>query len=150
MKREVYIILDNIRSAYNVGSAFRTADAAGVKKIYICGISPYPPHTQLAKTALGATFFVPWEYTKTTEEAVEKLQKENIPIFAVENGVDRTENYKNIKYPEKVAFIFGNEVDGIKPELIEKSDKVIDIPMLGKKNSLNVATTIGIILYHLV
>jgi 23S rRNA (guanosine2251-2'-O)-methyltransferase len=148
--KQITIILDNIRSAYNVGSAFRTADGAGISKIYICGISPYPPHNKLAKTALGATFFVPWEYCKTTEEAIDLAKKEGYEICAVENGVEKTENYKIANYADKLAFVFGNEVEGLSKKILEKCDKIVEIPMHGKKNSLNVATTIGIILFNLV
>lgn len=146
---DIVLILDNIRSAYNVGSAFRTADGAGVSKIYLCGISPYPPHNKLAKTALGATFFVPWEHVKTTEEAVDKAKQEGYTIYAVENNVKKTVNYKVEKYAEKTAFVFGNEVEGLPEKILEKCDRIVEIPMYGKKNSLNVATTIGIILFNL-
>lgn len=150
VKNKTCIILDNIRSAYNVGSAFRTADGAGVSQIYLCGITPFPPHNKLAKTALGATFFVPWKYFKTTEEAIEEARKDGFTVFAIENGVPKTEDYQKIDYPEKSAFVFGNEVEGLSEHSLAKCDKIVEIPMRGKKNSLNVATTIGIILFNLV
>ena len=147
--QEVYLILDNLRSAYNVGSAFRTADAAGVKKILICGLSPYPPHIKLAKTALGATNFVDWEYFKHTKDAISSLKKQKITVYGVECGVNGAQNYKLVEYPARVALIFGNEVEGISKQILAKCDKIIEIPMKGRKNSLNVATAIGIILYNL-
>ena len=146
---QTHLILHNIRSAYNVGSAFRTADGAGVEKIHLCGYTPKPPHAKLAKTALGATLFVDWEAHKTTEEAIDKLKKEGFAIYAVENAIpNKRVNYKTENYPDKSAFIFGNEIEGISEQILLKCDKIIEIPMRGKKNSLNVATTIGIILFE--
>lgn len=149
MQMQIHVILDNIRSAYNVGSAFRTCDGAGVEKIHICGISPKPPHPRLSKTALGATMFVDWDYHKTTVKAIDQLKKEGFTIYAIENGVPNTKNYKDIKYAEKSAFVFGHETKGVNEQILEKCDKIVEIPMHGKKNSLNVATTIGVILFNI-
>lgn len=145
MKR--YIVIDNIRSAYNVGSIFRTADGAGSCEILICGISPTPEHIKVKKTALGAHENIPWKYFKSTNLAIEYLKEKNIPVWAVE--IDKNAvHFQKIKYPKDVAFILGHETEGIKKNILEKSDRIIYIPMNGQKNSLNVATCAGIILYE--
>ena len=141
------VILDNIRSTFNVGSIFRTSDGAGIKKIYLVGITPEPTHIKIIKTALGAQDYVEWEHTNSIEEIIKKLKNEGYEIISVEQS-DKSLNYKTISLKSKSAFIFGNEITGVNPATLTLSDKIIDIPMRGKKNSLNVATTVGIILYH--
>jgi len=145
--KEIIIILDNIRSVLNVGAILRTADGAGVKCVYLCGITPQADHKKISKTALGAEEYVDIRYTKTTQEAIQQCKSEGFSIVTVEQ-TKNSRNYYEITLNEKVCFIFGNELTGVSPELLNLSDIVIELPMLGKKNSLNVATTVGIIIYH--
>lgn len=144
---KIHVILDNIRSAYNVGSIFRTADATGCAKLYLCGITPKPGNIKLSKTALGATDFVPWEYYKDTTDAVKRVHGEGVDVFAVEI-TDSAENYKKVSYPDEVAFVLGHEVRGIDQRVLDLCNKCVMIPMLGEKESLNVATTAGIIMFN--
>ncbi len=146
--KEIILILDNIRSVLNVGAIFRTADGAGVKKIFICGISPLPNHKKLKKTALGAEDNVQWEYFKHTEEAIKKAKEEGFEIHSVEL-TEKAEQYYKVNYSDKVALVFGHEITGVSPAALEQSNKHIILPMLGKKNSLNVATCVGILVYHI-
>jgi tRNA G18 (ribose-2'-O)-methylase SpoU len=146
---EIYIVLDNIRSAFNVGSIFRSADGAGsVKKIYLCGITTDIDNPKLDKTALGATDMIPSEHFDTTLEAVLELREKGIPIYCVEL-TKNAEHFQKIKYPPKVALVFGHEKKGIDPEILKRADKVIYVPMRGKKESLNVANCASIILYEI-
>ncbi len=146
---EIHIVLDNIRSAFNVGSIFRSADGAGsVKKIYLCGITTQIDNPKLDKTALGATDMIPSEYYDTTMEAIEELRERNIPIYSVELTED-AQDFQKVKYPPKVALIFGHEKRGIDEEILKKVDKTICIPMRGKKESLNVANCASIMLYEM-
>ena len=163
--QEIVVILDNIRSRENVGSIFRTADAAGVVKIYLCGITPTPrvgnPNYQIpnskqiqntdkiAKTALGAEKWIPWEYNKQTWRLIEKLKKEGYQVL----GLEKTKKAKNIfKFKIKngsVALVVGNEVSGLSPEVLKRSSGVVSIPMHGRKESLNVAVAFGVAVYVL-
>jgi 23S rRNA (guanosine2251-2'-O)-methyltransferase len=143
------VVLDNIRSAYNVGSIFRTADGAGNCEIYICGISPTPEHNKVAKTSLGSTDFVPWKYFKTTKEAIEDLKEKSVPIYAIEL-TDKAEKYSDVQYPDTTAIILGHETDGVDRHILTMCDKHIVVPMNGKKESLNVATVAGIVLYEII
>ncbi len=146
---EIHIVLDNIRSAFNVGSIFRSADGAGsVKKIYLCGITTQIDNPKLDKTALGATDMIPSEYYDTTMEAIEELKEKGIPIYSVELTQD-AQNFQKIKYPPKVALIFGHEKRGVDEEILKKVDKTVYIPMRGKKESLNVANCASIMLYEI-
>jgi len=146
---EIHIVLDNIRSAFNVGSIFRSADGAGsVKKIYLCGITTQIDNPKLDKTALGATEMIPSEYYDTTMEAIEELKEQGIPIYSVELTPD-AQNFQDIKYPPKVALIFGHEKRGVDEEILKKVDKTVYIPMRGKKESLNVANCASIMLYEI-
>ena len=151
-KVKTILILDNLRSAYNVGSIFRTADASGVHKIVLCGTTPTPKdrfgriQSELAKTSLGAVDTVEYEYEEDTKEAVKKLKKE-YKIVSVEQTKGSVP-FKKYKVNKDVAFIFGNEVDGISKEVLKLSDDIISIPMLGTKESLNVSVAVGIILFN--
>jgi len=146
MKKHVVVVLDNIRSTFNVGSVLRTSDGAGVDKLYLCGITPTPDHPKIKKTALGAEDYVKWEHNKNIIEVINKLRKEKYTIVSVEQS-DKAVDYKDFEYPNKVAFVFGNEISGVSNYVMEDSDYIVDVEMHGKKNSLNVATTVGIILY---
>lgn len=163
MKRRIFIILHNIRSAYNVGSVFRTADGAGVAKIYLTGYTPSPAqknkknenslyvtHAQkmIAKTALGAEESVLWEKKKNLSWLLEKLKKENIKIIALEQSKESV-NCKKFRPRFPLALIAGNEVRGINKQILEKCDAVIEIPMQGKKNSLNVSVALGVAVYDI-
>lgn len=160
----ITVVLPDIRSAHNIGSIFRTSDAVGVSSIILCGHSPCPvdkfdrPQKEIAKTALGAEKDIPWVYINNTKKAISYLKKENYKIIAVEQNV-RSVNYKSffkeisksiksLKENIKIAIIFGNEVDGVDLKILELCDHVIDIPMKGNKESLNVAVSAGIILYE--
>lgn len=144
----VYVVLDNIRSALNVGAIFRTCDATLVKKLYLCGITAYPPHNKIPKTAIGATDVVPWEYHKSTKDVIEKLKEEGVQIVSVELTAN-SKNYTEHKYEQPTAIIFGHEIHGVSEEILKMSDATVEIPMLGRANSLNVATTTGIVLYEI-
>ncbi len=150
-KMPVMVVLENIRSAYNVGSVFRTADAFLVEGIYIIGYSAKPPHKEIKKTALGAEETVAWKYFKTSGEAIEELRHEGYRVYAVEQALNsqllqQVEPAKN----EKVAVIFGNEVTGVEQSTILLCDACIEIPQLGMKHSLNIATAAGVVLWELV
>jgi 23S rRNA (guanosine2251-2'-O)-methyltransferase len=146
----ITIILDNIRSAYNVGAIFRTCDAAGISKLYLCGITPYPPHNKIPKTALGATKTVNWLRCETTEEAIEKFKKEEKGrVLAVEK-VQGSVNFWKFNYTFPLALIFGHEVTGISKTILKLADGIIKIPMFGEKESLNVETACGIAVYEVI
>ena len=146
---EIHIVLDNIRSAFNVGSIFRSADGAGsVKKIYLCGMTTDIDNPKLDKTALGATEMIPSEHYDTTLEAIEELRENGIPIYSVEL-TDDAENFQQIEYPNKIALVFGHEKRGVDQEILNRVDKKIYIPMRGKKESLNVANCASILLYEI-
>lgn len=150
-KMPIIIILDNIRSVYNVGSIFRTADAFLVEGICICGYSPTPDHKQMAKTALGATETVDWIHYNSALEAVQTLQKNGYAVFAIEQADESIslENFISTDY-SKIAVVFGNEVEGVQQQVIEACNNCIEIPQLGTKHSLNVATAAGVVLWKLV
>lgn len=146
MKGKLIVIAHNIRSRENVGSIFRTADSAGVGKLYLCGITPVPPHEKIAKTALGAENYVPWEYAKQTHKLIDRLKKEGYQILALEKTKD-AENIFKLKPKFPAALVLGNEVKGLSPAIMKKCDKKIAIPMYGKKESLNVAVAFGVAAY---
>ena len=147
-KLPIIIVLDNIRSMENVGSFFRTADAFRIEAIYLCGITACPPHREIHKTALGADESVDWKYFNTTEEACQYLNKKDYRIFAVEQ-VENSINLKDFKVPEKSAYIFGNEVEGVDEKALEYCEQAIEIPQEGTKHSLNVSVSGGIVMYEL-
>jgi len=144
----VYIVLDNIRSLYNVGAIFRTSDAIMAEKIFLCGITGQPPRKEIDKVALGACEVVPWEYMSSTEETLLKLKEKGVKICALEL-TDSPEIYNEVVYPFPTAIVLGNEVLGITDSVMEHVDMSVSIPMLGRANSLNVATAYGIMAYEL-
>ncbi len=149
-KSPLVIILDNVRSLNNVGSAFRTADAFRIEKIFLCGITGTPPHRDIQKTALGATDAVEWEYCLNTMDAVEKLKSSGYLICALEQ-VD-TAVMLNEFHPEpncKYALVFGNEVFGVEHEVLEACNQVLEIPQLGTKHSLNISVSLGIAIWDM-
>ncbi|MFA4996267.1 MAG: RNA methyltransferase [Patescibacteria group bacterium] len=145
-KQDIYLILDNIRSMYNVGAIFRTADAAGIKKLYLCGITAAPPRKEIEKTALKTVDFVDWEHFSSTKELVLKLKEKDVKIVALEQ-TEESVNYHTFSYDKPLAIIIGHETEGIDQEVLDLCDCSIEIPMHGIANSLNVATAAGIILY---
>ena len=150
-KIPLIIVLDNIRSLNNIGSAFRTADAFSLDAVYLCGITGTPPHKEIHKTALGATESVTWKYFEKTSDAIDLLKADNFLIYAVEqvSGSIMLNNFKpDLK--RKSAFIFGNEVNGVDEKLFEKVDGVIEIPQYGTKHSLNISVSVGILVWHYV
>jgi len=148
MKEEFILIIPNIRSGHNVGAMFRTADGAGVDKIYICGYSPTPPHPQIDKVSLGAEKFVPWEYVKQPARLLKKLKEEGYSIIGLEESKKSMSMYSfKPKFP--VALLVGNEKTGIPTNWQKYCDELIQIPMKGKKNSLNVSVAAGIAMYYI-
>jgi tRNA G18 (ribose-2'-O)-methylase SpoU len=150
-KIPIIVVLENVRSAYNVGSVFRTADAFLIEAINICGYTAYPPHKEIRKTALGADETVSWKHFKNISEAIEEIRDRGYKLYAVEQAKD---SYKlqAISYEpdEKIAVIFGNEVTGVEQSTIEQCDGCIEIPQLGMKHSLNISVAAGIVLWELV
>ena len=150
-KFPVVVILENIRSAYNVGSVFRTADAFLIEFIFITGYTAKPPHKEISKTALGAQDSVDWKYFATTKEAIEQLKKDGYKVYAVEQvtGSISLENISDFSL-EKIAFIFGNEVSGVDEQIISLCDGSVEIPQYGMKHSLNISVAAGIVLWEVV
>lgn len=150
--RAITVILENIRSAHNVGAIFRTADGAGVEKIILIGYTPQPidrfgrVQTEIKKTSLGASEFIPWEYFASATEVIASLDTET-QLVVVEQTKDSIP-YTVADYTAKAALVFGNEVEGVSQELIEAANVVVELPMSGQKESLNVSTTAGIVLFN--
>jgi len=144
----VAVLLDNIRSLYNVGSFFRTADAAAIQKLFLCGITGKPPRKEISKTALGAEETVDWEHNLHAVELIHSLRSRDYEIAAVETSMHAVDLYDwTPRFPVCVAF--GNELEGLQPEISALCDTHVRIPMLGAKHSLNVATAGGVVLYEL-
>ncbi|MBO5419780.1 MAG: RNA methyltransferase [Bacteroidales bacterium] len=143
------MVLDNIRSAHNVGSAFRSADSFRVDKVWLCGICAQPPSAEIHKSALGAEMSVPWEYARTSMDAVRSLKEQGYTIVSVEQTVgsvmlDTFRPERDRKY----ALVFGNEVSGVDQDVVDFSDMSLEIPQFGTKHSLNVSVSVGVILWH--
>lgn len=154
MKTENILILNDIRSVENVGAIFRTADAAGISKIYLVGYTPAPldrfgrKRSDLAKSALGAEEFVPWEAKKTISPLIAKLKKDDFKVIAIEQA-ENSIDYKKVRLGKKNAFILGTEVTGIPKNILKKCDTIAEIPMCGKKESLNVSVATGVALFRI-
>lgn len=148
-KIPVVCVLDNIRSQHNIGSIFRTADAFRVTALFLCGITATPPSREINKSALGATESVSWTYYDTTLLAIEQLKIEGYTLIAVEQAVG-SQNLLDLQPAEgaKIALIFGNEVEGVSNEVMQKVDSCIEIPQFGTKHSFNVSVTFGIVMYY--
>lgn len=150
-KTPIILILENIRSAYNVGSVFRTSDAFLVQAIYIIGYSAKPPHKEIKKTALGAEETVNWKYFKTSEEAIADARRDGFNVYAAEQAEGSFKlNAIGFDAEEKIAVVFGNEVTGVEQSTIALCDGCLEIPQLGMKHSLNIATAAGVVLWELV
>jgi 23S rRNA (guanosine2251-2'-O)-methyltransferase len=149
-KHPICILLDNIRSLHNVGSAFRTADAFSIEKIYLTGITGTPPHREIQKTALGATESVAWEYAESPATAAQQLKDRGYKIVVVEQTNESIALQKfNPKRGEKLCLVFGNEVNGVSDEVIALADVALEIPQSGTKHSLNIAVCVGIVVWEI-
>ncbi len=148
-KTPVVIVLDNIRSAHNAGSVFRTADAFAIEAVYCCGITAVPPNRELVKTALGAQESLQWKYFATTKEALEQLKDKSTIITGVEQTDESIllENF-NPDFSRRIAFVFGNEVNGLDENILNLIDSCIEIPQFGTKHSFNISVTAGIVLWN--
>jgi tRNA G18 (ribose-2'-O)-methylase SpoU len=154
---EIVVVLPDIRSTHNVGSIFRTADAAGVKKVYLCGITPQPidqfgrKRPDISKVALGAEEYIPWEYVQSTVRLITRLKKEGYLVCAVEQSANSMP-YMAFKAPKgaKIALIMGSEVEGLPKQILARTDKILEIPMFGKKESLNVGVAFGVVVFGLI
>ena len=145
----VTVVLDNVRSAHNVGSAFRSCDSFKVDKLWLCGICAVPPSAEIRKSALGAEDCVPWEYVKDTLDAVSRLREAGYTIVSVEQTVGSVSLESFSPDPGgKYALVFGNEVDGVSQEVVDASDMTLEIPQFGSKHSLNVSVAVGVVLWH--
>lgn len=145
----IVVVLDNVRSAHNVGSAFRTADSFKIDKVWLCGICAVPPSAEIHKSALGAEDSVEWEHADDTMEAVSRLRNDGYTIVSAEQTVgsvmlDTFSPEKGRKY----AVVFGNEVSGVRQDVVDASDLCLEIPQFGTKHSLNVSVSVGVILWH--
>lgn len=150
-KTPVIAVIENVRSAYNVGSLFRTADAFLLEAIYITGYTAKPPHKEIKKTALGAEDSVDWQYFPNASEAILHLKNSGYKVYAVEQVVNSHALQRmDFKKEEKIAVIFGNEVTGVEQETILQCDACIEIPQLGMKHSLNIATAAGVVLWEII
>ena len=147
-RRPVRVLLDNIRSMYNVGSIFRTSDAAGVEKIYLCGITSKPPRAEIHKAALGAEQSVPWEYYQNPVDVVQQLKSEGFRIVVLEH-TDLRLNYHQVEYETPLCLVIGHEVTGVSDEVVALADMAVEIPMFGVKQSLNVSVAYGIAIYEI-
>lgn len=148
-KNPICILLDNVRSLHNVGSAFRTADAFSIEKIYLTGITGVPPHREIQKTALGATESVSWEYIESPASAVQQLKDKGYQIVIVEQTDESVALQKfHPEKNEKLCLVFGNEVNGVSDEVIALADLAVEIPQSGTKHSLNIAVCLGIIIWE--
>ena len=149
-KTPIIAVLDNIRSMHNVGSVFRTADAFLIEAIFLCGYTPQPPHRDINKTALGSTESVDWMYYPTTTDAVIELQKNGYQVYAIEQA-EESISLEKMHYAgdQKIAVVFGNEVEGVSDEVLALTDGCIEIPQSGMKHSLNISVAAGIVLWEI-
>ena len=154
-KLPLIVVLDDVRSMYNIGSVFRTCDAFRVEAIYLCGITACPPHQEIHKTALGAEDSVAWRYFETAEQAVEQLHQDGYFVWSVEQceGSTKLQDLNSNENPSlreghRVGVIFGNEVKGVHQEVIDMSDGCLEIPQFGTKHSMNVSVTAGIVIWE--
>ena len=146
----VVLVLDNIRSAHNVGSAFRTGDAFKVDKVWLCGICACPPSAELHKVALGAEFSMPWEHVDDTLALVDRLRAEGYTVICAEQTEHAVQLQRFRRDPSKrYAVVFGNEVDGVRQDVVDAADLCLEIPQSGTKHSLNVSVSVGVVLWQL-
>ncbi len=154
-RKEIYLVVQNVRSLFNVGSMFRCADVFDINKIYLCGYTGFPPRDQISKTALGAEEWILWERKRQTSTLLKKLKKQGFQIIALETCLTARKAGKKVKALPKfkpkfpAALVVGNEIEGISKNVLALADEVVEIPMQGKKDSLNVAIAAGIAMYEL-
>ncbi|MBU0766474.1 RNA methyltransferase [Patescibacteria group bacterium] len=148
MEREVVLLAHNIRSLWNVGSFFRTCDAFGVRKLFLTGYTATPPRREISKTAIGAEEFIPWEYNKDPTDVIKDLKSDGFDIVALEL-TDDAQKLLQFESSSKICLIVGHEVTGVPKELLDLCDSKVQIPMKGKKESLNVAVAAGVALYSI-
>lgn len=148
MPSDIYVLLNNIRSLHNVGSIFRTADAAGVKKIFLCGQTGYPPRKEITKSAIGAEEMVAWQYYIDAHDCVRDLSEQKIKLVALEQ-TQKSIDYRQYKVDGPTCLVLGHEIDGVSDEILRECDAAIEIPMNGQKDSLNVSVAFGIAVYQL-
>jgi 23S rRNA (guanosine2251-2'-O)-methyltransferase len=146
----VWGMLDNIRSLYNVGSMFRTADAAGVRHLYLCGYTPEPPKKEISKTALGAVETVPWSHHRDPVDAIRHAQSQGVRVCVLEQTTSSRSIYDLTPSDFPLCIVVGNELTGVSPEIIARADLAVDIPMLGMKHSLNAAVAFGVAMFECV
>lgn len=148
-KLPLVVVLDHVRSLYNVGSVFRTADAFRLSGVYLCGITACPPHPEIHKTALGAEDSVMWKHFERTEDALEALRQEDYTLLAVEQceGSTMIQHFEPEK-GRKYAVVLGNEVKGVQQQVVDSCDGCLEIPQFGTKHSMNVSVTAGIVMWH--
>jgi tRNA G18 (ribose-2'-O)-methylase SpoU len=149
-RNPIYVLCDNIRSIYNVGSIFRTSDAARIKKLFLTGYTPYPPRPEIEKVALGATQSVPWEYVRDPVEIIHKLISDGVIIASLEFTDKSKKYYEVVKNDFPLCLVLGNELSGVSGTLIELSDMSLEIPQFGYKHSMNVAVAYGIAVFEMV
>ena len=149
-KQPLFVVLDHVRSLYNVGSVFRTSDAFRISGVCLCGITACPPHPEIHKTALGAEESVAWQHFAQTEDAVRQLREQGYRVLAVEQceGSTLLQDFRR-KPDERIAVVLGNEVKGVQQQVVDMCDGCLEIPQFGTKHSLNVSVTAGIVLWHL-
>ncbi len=147
-KFPVYLVLDNLRSAFNVGALFRVADTARLAGLLTCGCTAHPPHPRLDKTALGSLDYVASEHFATTEEALQRLGAASVPVWALET-TSRSGHYVQVSYPRPVALVLGNEALGVQPSVLDSCDELVEVPVFGFKNSLNVAAAAAVVVYEI-
>ncbi|MCL6098528.1 MAG: RNA methyltransferase [Bacteroidetes bacterium] len=148
-KLPVYVVLNSIRSSYNVGSIFRTSDGAMIEKLFLCGYTPHPPKKEVLKTALGSQESVNWEYSKNPKDVITELKKNGVKICALELTKSSVPHYNLSKEIFPMALLIGNEITGVSQELLDMCDLSIEIPQYGIKQSLNVAVAYGIAIFEL-
>ncbi len=148
-KTPIVVVLDNVRSALNVGSAFRTSDSFRIEKIYLCGITATPPNKEIRKSALGATESVEWEKVEDTESVINKLKIEGYHICAIEQTENSTMLNDFIPPEKPIAVVFGHEVNGVQQSVVDLCNQCIEIPQIGTKHSLNISVCLGIVIWDL-
>lgn len=148
-KTPICLVLDNLRSAQNIGSVFRTMDAFRCEQLFLCGISAQPPHREINKTALGATESVAWTYRESATDAVKDLKNRGYKVYAIEQTSEsHFLNEIEFSTDQKLAFVLGNEVKGVEQKVIDVCDGSIEIPQFGSKHSLNISVCAGVVLWH--
>lgn len=149
MSKDFSVLAANIRSAHNVGSIFRTADGAGVAKLYLGGYTPAPPNSKISKTALGAEKSVPWERIKQPGRFIDIMKKKGWQIVVLENNTKGAVDYRRFRPCFPLLLVLGNEVSGLPKSILKKTDRIVSIPMKGKKESLNVSVAFGVMAYKI-